>query len=137
MPEHGPKKKSGKIRGNETILLVEDDESVKVLVAKVLNEVGFSVLSAGSGEEALQLVSQYNDEIHLLLTDVVMPDISGKELANKLNQQLPGLKVIFMSGYTNDIITNQGVIIEEFEYLQKPFSSQYLIHKIREVLDKH
>lgn len=135
-PVSEPRKETGKVKGSETILLVEDDESVRELVADVLQETGFSVLSATSAEEAFHLAEQFGDKIHLMLTDVVMPGISGKELADKLNQQIPGLKVVFMSGYTDDIITKQGVLIEKFEYVQKPFSPHYLVHKIREVLDK-
>jgi len=122
--------------GTETILLVEDDEMVRKLVNKVLDNEGYRLLEAANGVAALSICAQYEEPIHLLLTDVVMPEMSGRELANRLAAVRPELKVLYMSGYTDDVIVHHGVLDEGTEFIQKPFTPDVLARKIREVLDR-
>jgi PAS domain S-box-containing protein len=120
--------------GTETILLVEDEEKVRHLVRKVIEQQGYTVLEAESGPAALQLVRDRSD-VDLLVTDVVMPEMSGPELATQLSGRRPGLKVLFISGYTDDASVHRGLAEGTPMVLQKPFSPAELAHKIREVLD--
>jgi DNA-binding NtrC family response regulator len=122
-------------RGSETILLVEDDREVRNLVRHILKEVGYTLLEAQDAQEALHLAARYSGAIHLLLTDVVMPHMSGKALADQLVQTRPRLKILFMSGYTDDAIAHHGVIDPDVTFLQKPFTSIALTQKVRTVLD--
>ena len=122
--------------GTETILLVEDDEVVRKLVSEVLDNEGYRLLEAANGVAALSICAQYEEPIHLLLTDVVMPEMSGRELANRLAAVRPELKVLYMSGYTDDVIVHHGVLDEGTEFIQKPFTPDVLARKIREVLDR-
>jgi signal transduction histidine kinase len=121
--------------GNETILLVEDDEDVRGLVRRVLQSQGYHLLEARSGQEALRLVAGYRGFIHLLLTDVVMPEVGGKALSEQLTASQPGLKVIYMSGYSGSAISHQGELDPKIPLLQKPFTPKELARKIRAVLD--
>jgi PAS domain S-box-containing protein len=121
--------------GSETILLVEDDPSVRELTARVLRQQGYTVLAASNGDEALRLAREHRQPIHLLLTDVVMPGLSGRALIKQLAQIYPGLKTLFMSGYTDDAIVHQGVLEPGVAFLQKPFSPLALARKVRGVLD--
>ena len=121
--------------GTETVLLVEDDEVVRKLVGEVLDDEGYRLLEAANGIAALSICAQYEGPIHLLLTDVVMPEMSGRELANRLNAMRPEVKVLYMSGYTDDVILHHGVLDEGPEFIQKPFTPDALAHKVREVLD--
>jgi len=123
------------VRGSETILLVEDEESVRNLVADFLRTTGHTVLEAGEGEEAIRVASAKTHKIDLLISDVVMPKLSGRELWNDLRKRLPDLKVLFISGYTDDSIVRHGVIDGDVAFLQKPFTMRALAAKIREVLD--
>jgi two-component system, cell cycle sensor histidine kinase and response regulator CckA len=123
------------VRGSETILLVEDEESVRSLVADFLKTTGHTVLEATEGEEAIRLVAAHSDQIDLLISDVVMPKMSGRELWNNLRKRMPTLKVLFISGYTDDSIVRHGVIDGDVAFLQKPFTMRALAAKIREVLD--
>jgi PAS domain S-box-containing protein len=123
-------------RGSETILLVEDEESVRALAREALEEAGFQVLEARHGTEALVVSHQYQGAIHLLVTDVVMPEMSGRVLADRLAPQRPALKVLYMSGYTDNAIVHQGVLDPGTAFLPKPFSPDTLVRKVREVLDK-
>jgi CheY-like chemotaxis protein len=122
--------------GSETILLVEDEEMVRNFAQIALQNKGYTILEARDGSEALSLAEQHQGPIELLLTDVVMPHLSGRELAERLKTARPGLKVIFMSGYTDDAVVRYGVLAAEVEFLSKPFSSRSLTAKVREVLDK-
>jgi PAS domain S-box-containing protein len=122
-------------RGTETILLAEDEDSVRQLAAKVLRSLGYKVLEAKQGEEALAIAQSQPQVIHLLLTDVVMPEFSGSELANRLVSLRKGIRVLFMSGYTDEAIIHHGVLASNIAYLQKPFTPDGLARKIREVLD--
>jgi PAS domain S-box-containing protein len=124
-------------RGNETILIVEDQEEVRKLTVQILRRQGYTVFEASHGEEAMRVAQGHAEEgIDLLLTDVVMPGMSGRELAEKLGFLLPKMKVLYMSGYTDDAIVRHGVLEEGVNCLQKPFTLDSLARKVREVLDK-
>jgi len=121
--------------GSETILLVEDQEQVRLIAQNVLVSCGYQVLSCGDGLEALQLADAHNGPIDMLVTDVVMPGMSGPELANRLKPRRPSCKVLYMSGYSGDAIARRGVLEARIAYLAKPFSAAELSSKVREVLD--
>ncbi len=121
-------------RGWETILLVEDEEAVRELIRTVLTEHGYDVIPARDPEHAVQLAATYAREIHMLLTDVVMPGMSGRELATQVSQRRRGIRVLFMSGYTDNVITTGGMLEKGLAFLQKPFSPNNLVQKVREVL---
>jgi PAS domain S-box-containing protein len=121
--------------GSETILLVEDEDVVRTLAQKILEQSGYNVLAASRGAEAIRLCRQRTEPIHLLLTDVVMPETSGKEVADRVTEVLPGLRVLFMSGYTDEAIVHHGVLDTDIEFIQKPFTPAALVRKVREVLD--
>lgn len=123
-------------RGRETILLVEDEKIVLEITLKMLELMGYKVLKAQSGEEALQVFEQYKETIHLLLTDVVMPGISGRVLADQAAKARPEMEILFMSGYTDDAIVHKGILEEETNFLGKPFTPEQLTRKVREVLDQ-
>jgi PAS domain S-box-containing protein len=123
------------LRGSETILLVEDEPSVRQLTYKILVENGYTVLMAADGQEALKLSERYADPIDLLLTDVVMPGgLSGRDLAKRLILQRPQTKTLYMSGYTDDAIVHHGVLEPGLAFLPKPFTSAELTHRVREAL---
>ena len=122
--------------GDETILLVEDEAVVRDLILTILQEQGYTMLEAQQGDEALALAQQHPAPIHLLLTDVVMPGMSGRELAEQLQQLRPELKVLFMSGYTDDAVVRHGLLTAQVEFLAKPFSPLGLVAKVRLVLDQ-
>jgi two-component system cell cycle sensor histidine kinase/response regulator CckA len=123
-------------RGNETILIVEDDEEVRRLAARILQGQGYKVLEASQGVEAFLMSAEHKGSIHLMLTDVVMPGMSGRELANRLSSSHSEMKVLYMSGYTDNAITHHGVLEKGMNYIQKPFTIDGLASKVREVLDK-
>jgi len=127
--------KSGDLpRGTETVLLVEDEASVRELGARTLRELGYNVIEAANGEEALYLAREHGGEIHLLFTDVVMPKMGGRVLADKLTNIYPQARVLFTSGYTDSAIVHHGVLDPDIAFIQKPFSPAALTRKIREVL---
>jgi len=123
-------------RGNETILLVDDDRDVRMLVQEVLNEQGYTVLEVGSPENALFLAGEHPGQIHLLLTDVVMPQMNGKQLAERLSALRPGIKTLYVSGYSGEILESHGVAEPEALCIPKPFTVETLACKVREVLDR-
>jgi len=123
-------------RGTETILLVEDDKTVRDLVREVLRDYGYTVLVAVNGEDALSVAERHGAAIHLLLTDVVMPGMSGRILANRLSEARPEMKMLFMSGYTDDAIVHHGVLDADTRFIQKPFPPHALAQKVRDVLDR-
>jgi CheY-like chemotaxis protein len=123
-------------RGTETILLVEDEEEVRNLAVRFLESQGYKVLKASQGLEAFLIAEEYEGIIHLLMTDVVMPKLSGRELADRIAKILPEIKVLFMSGYADNAIVHHGVLEGGMNYLQKPFTLDGLAKKVREVLDK-
>jgi PAS domain S-box-containing protein len=122
-------------RGTETILVVEDELAVRELAVQTLQAQGYTVLQAADGQEALDLIPAHNAKIHLVFTDVVMPQMDGKELANRFKGIHPNCKVLFSSGYTDDAIAHHGVLDPDVAFIQKPFSPTALTHKVREVLD--
>jgi PAS domain S-box-containing protein len=121
--------------GSETVLVVEDEEAVRALTRHILEMCGYTVLEAGHGGEALLLGEQHQEPIHLLLTDVVMPHTSGRELADRLAAMHPEMKVLYISGYTDQALVHHGVLEPGVFLLQKPFSPEALAQKVREVLD--
>ena len=121
--------------GTETVLLAEDEEVVRRLAREILTGNGYKVLEAGNGREALLLSEAHRGEIHLLLTDVVMPKINGRELSERIRLLRPGLRILYMSGYTDDAIFRHGILEDGIPFLQKPFSPEALARKVREVLD--
>jgi two-component system cell cycle sensor histidine kinase/response regulator CckA len=121
--------------GTETILLAEDEDRVRSLAVAVLTQQGYTVIQACDGEEALAKAKEYDGEIHLLLTDVVMPKMSGKDLADELRRRRSGIRVLLSSGYTGDTVMQQGVLDAATPFLQKPFTIRSLTAKVREVLD--
>jgi len=120
--------------GSEKVLLVEDEAPVRKLVHQVLRDAGYSVQQAASGPEALKLAASQTEPIELLITDVVMPQMSGRELAQELTKRFPQLKVLFVSGYTGDAVMERGMLDPGAAFLQKPFNSEALLRKVQEIL---
>ncbi|MGQ9699417.1 MAG: PAS domain S-box protein, partial [Armatimonadota bacterium] len=126
--------RSPDLAGDETVLLVEDEDAVRSLLKGVLASYGYTVLDASNGSEALDVAAKYQGPIHVVVTDVVMPEMGGRALTEKLVQQRPDVKVVFMSGYTGDAIAHHGVLDEGVEFLQKPFPLEAVAAKIRSVM---
>jgi PAS domain S-box-containing protein len=124
------------LNGSETVLLVEDEEVVRDMVCDMLRESGYEVLVAKDGSEALVVHERFDGEIHLMLTDVVMPQMSGRELAEVLTPMRRAMKVLYMSGYTDDAIVHHGVLEEGTPFIEKPFSPDALARRVREILDQ-
>lgn len=137
--EHGETAATPKTAdGSETLLLVEDEEGVRKLLTHVLHRRGYKVLEASNGEEALRLYERRGSDIQLVLTDMVMPHMSGRELGEKLRSLRPDLKIIYMSGYTDDVLVRTGALGPGMSFLQKPLRPEVLAAKVREALDgKH
>jgi CheY-like chemotaxis protein len=114
---------------------VEDEAVVRSLAEKILCRLGYEVLSAGSGSEALDIVKAHPDRIHLLITDVIMPGMNGKELYDQLSGILPELRVLYFSGYDGDIISRHGILDPDIRFLRKPFSIESLSRTVRAALD--
>jgi CheY-like chemotaxis protein len=123
-------------RGTECVLLVEDDNAVRALARAVLEQQGYTVIEAADPLEAIELAQSYESTIDLVLTDVIMPRMSGRDLAARVTEVRPGVRVLYMSGYARHLMTNQGVLEAGVEFLEKPFAPQALAFKVREVLDK-
>jgi signal transduction histidine kinase/ActR/RegA family two-component response regulator len=123
------------VSGTETVLVVEDEEAVRRLAQRILFRAGYLALGANGGEEALALARGHAGRIHLLLTDVVMPGMGGRELAERLVEERPGLRVLYMSGYTGEMVLHHGVLENDRRFLGKPFSAPDLLRKVRETLD--
>ena len=121
--------------GSETVLLVEDEQAVRNLVTRILRQRGYTVLEARSGQEALDISRAHDGEIDLLLTDVVMPELGGRELAERLLPDRPHTRVLFISGYTEDEMVHNGIQSTRINFLEKPFTPSDLVRKVREVLD--
>lgn len=124
------------LSGSETILVVEDDEIVRNMISSVLNTFGYSVLNEKNGEETLRLVNKNpNKTIDLMITDVIMPGMSGRDLAENLKFKKPNMKILYISGYTDNAIVHHGILDSSIPFLQKPFTINDICKKIREVLD--
>jgi CheY-like chemotaxis protein len=123
-------------RGSETILLVEDNDAVRELAQTVLRRDGYTILAAASGHDALELLRRHTGPLDLVLTDVIMSGMDGREVYRQVSQQRPGLRVIYMSGYTDNVIARHGVLEQDEHFLQKPFSITALAAKVREVLER-
>jgi CheY-like chemotaxis protein len=124
------------VPGHETILLVEDEPALLELGCSMLEKLGYRVLAAAAPGEAIRLAEAYPGEIHLLMTDVVMPEMNGRELAKKVLTLYPDMNRLFMSGYTAEVIAHHGVLDEEVHFLQKPFTTAALAAKVREALER-
>jgi CheY-like chemotaxis protein len=122
-------------QGQETILLAEDETVVRQLVAEILESNGYAVLQAADGPSALELLRRHSDPVELLVTDVVMPGMSGPEVAKAVTSMRPGTHVLYISGYTDQAIGHHGVLEPGIAFLQKPFSADELARKVRAVLD--
>jgi DNA-binding response OmpR family regulator len=121
--------------GTETILLVEDDPSLRVMVREILEAAGYKVLEGPTAEDALAAAGSYEGSIPLMLTDVILPRMSGRQVSEALRSSRPETRVLFMSGYTDDAIGHHGILDPGIHFLQKPFTSDSLLHKVRDVLD--
>ena len=121
--------------GHETILVVEDDDAIRLVAERILTKHGYTVLLAAGGEEALRLLQEHGPPVHLVVTDVVMPGLSGREVAERITLSHPGAKILFTSGYTDNAIGHHGVLDEGVPFIAKPYSVQDLTRKVRAVLD--
>jgi len=124
------------LHGSETVLIVEDDHRLRNLTQKLLKRYGYQVLAAQNGKDALKVADGYEGPIHLVLTDVVMPGMSGKEMVERLQSLRPDIQVIYMCGYLDDAVTLRGIISGEVNFIEKPFTPEKLAMKVREVLDQ-
>ncbi|MBT7069234.1 MAG: response regulator [Verrucomicrobia bacterium] len=122
-------------RGSETVLLVEDEKSIRITVQIFLEDLGYTVLVAENPEEALNVAAEHDGEIDLLITDVIMPGMNGRDLANRLLELRPALEYLFISGFTADVIAQRGILDDSVRFLSKPFGRDTLARKLREVLD--
>jgi CheY-like chemotaxis protein len=134
MDSPGNRATSAPDSSGETVLLVEDEDSVRNLASAILNENGYRVLQAKDGEQALGIAREFPDAIHVLITDIVMPQVSGRQLAEAIKSLRPSIQVLYMSGYTDDIISHHGELDSGTAFLQKPFSAKAFINKIVELL---
>ncbi len=123
-------------RGYETVLLCEDDGPVCALIAQSLRTAGYTVITAGNGQEGIEAAQAHASPIDLLVTDVIMPDMNGRALSEQLRAARAGLRTLFISGYTSNVIAHHGVLDEGVEFLEKPFTRQSLLMKVRAVLGK-
>jgi two-component system cell cycle sensor histidine kinase/response regulator CckA len=123
------------LNGTETVLLVEDEEGVRSLARTVLTQQGYRVLEASNGIDALRICEEYKDTIHLVATDDVMPQMSGRDLVERLQVQRTNIKVLYMSGYTDDAIMRHGVLNAEVPFLQKPYTPDMIAQTVRAALD--
>ncbi|MGD9971533.1 MAG: PAS domain S-box protein [Desulfatirhabdiaceae bacterium] len=124
------------LHGNEIVLLVEDDEVILDISQTILEKYGYTVLLAGTPQQAIAIAGDYDGPIHLLVTDVIMPGMNGQELMNRIHAIKPTIKTLFMSGYTANVIVHHGVLDKGVNFLQKPFSVKTLVERVRKILDK-
>ncbi len=133
--EPGERSAEPDVGGHQTILLVEDEPTILKMTTTMLQHLGYNVMAANTPGKAISLVEKFTPEIHLLMTDVIMPEMNGRDLAERLMTNKKGMRCLYMSGYTYDIIANQGILVEGTHFIQKPFSKNELAIKIREVLN--
>jgi CheY-like chemotaxis protein len=131
----GDTQKRDRSRSGEAVLVVEDDDSVRALARRVLESRGYRVWLASSPEEALDILQQYGTEMSLLITDVVLPSMSGHDLVDRVRRDLPRIRVLYMSGYTDVDVVRQGNVTADEHFLEKPFTPEAFAHKVREILD--
>jgi CheY-like chemotaxis protein len=137
-PEEGSRAGGAAQGGGETVLVVEDEGAVRAVIRRALQGAGYTVLEAGGGADAVRLAEQHAGPIHLLVTDVVMPGLNGRQVAERVTALRPGVRVLFVSGYTDDAVIRHGLDGEGLAFLPKPFTPEVLTRKVREVLDsKH
>jgi CheY-like chemotaxis protein len=122
-------------RGSETVLLAEDEDGIRRVSVRLLTELGYTVIPARNGGEAVELAARHDGTIDILLSDVVMPEMNGLELWDRLRMDRPSIPALFMSGWASDAVVRHGILDGQVPFLQKPFSSQQLGLKIREILD--
>ena len=123
------------LTGSEKILIIEDEEMVRTLIASSLREYGYTVMEASQGEDAINIAEGSTDLFHIIITDVVLPRMSGPEVIRQIQTKCPDAKVLFISGYTNDTMIHHGIIVKDIFFLQKPFTATVLVKKVREILD--
>jgi CheY-like chemotaxis protein len=121
--------------GSEVILLAEDEPAVRELARSLLTRSGYTVLAAPTGEEAVRISASHAGPVHLLVTDVIMPGMNGRVLAERLQAERPGLRVLYMTGYTDDAVVRHGVLDATVALLQKPFTHEAMIARVRQLLD--
>jgi CheY-like chemotaxis protein len=124
------------LQGSETVLLVEDEPAIRRVTARMLAKLGYNVLTANTPGRAIGMARKHRREIHLLLTDVVMPEMNGYDLAQNLVPLFPNLRILYMSGYTSEVIAHHGVLDKGVCFIQKPFVISDLARKVREALDE-
>jgi CheY-like chemotaxis protein len=124
------------VGGHETILVVEDEEAILEMITLMLTPLGYTVISAARPEDAITLARSHQGGINLLITDVIMPGMNGRDLARVIAKEAPALKCLFMSGYTADVIGQHGVLDRRVHFIQKPFSRKTLSLKVRSALDE-
>jgi PAS domain S-box-containing protein len=121
--------------GSETVLVVEDVSELRRLITRTLQKAGYTVLTAAEGEEALRVLEQHGEPVHLMVTDLVMPGMSGRDLAERVERTRPHMKVLYMSGYTDDVVVRHGIVEQGVRFVSKPFATAELLRTVREVLD--
>ncbi len=119
---------------SETILVVEDEPAILKMTQTMLEDVGYTIIACRTPKEAIELVTDHKEKIHMLLTDVVIPEMNGRELAGRIEAIFPGINTLFMSGYTANVIAHHGVLDEGVNFIQKPFAREDMMDKILEIL---
>jgi len=124
------------VPASKTILLVEDEEAIMAIGKEILETTGYTVLTASTPQEAIDLFQRSSDVLHLLVTDVILPEMNGKELASALKETRPDLSVLFTSGYSSEVLEDDGILLEEVRFIQKPYSIGDFLQQVRELLDE-
>lgn len=123
------------LKGSETILLVEDEEPILKMTTTMIERLGYTVLPANTAKDAIRLCNDHIGKIDLLITDVVMPAMNGRELAQRILKVVPNIRILYMSGYTSNVIAHRGILDDGLNFISKPFSKQALSVKLRDILD--